>query len=190
MRIGKLMAAIALLSFAGQSAVACASRTTEPKPPGATVPGEPSCIGLPCGSPCQYCPREDPSCANAAVTGQCDVEGNCVRSPARCRVAVPGGETLGSGACAGKLCGARCSVCPPGRADCTPGSWQSACDRFGQCVAAPVQCGPDYNPCEGKACGQSCQRCPETVSDCRRTSVPMECNSAAACVPSPAICAG
>lgn len=88
--------------------------------------------------------------------------------------------------CAGKACGASCSVCPPNDPTCTETADVKTCDAVGLCRSGGVACTdasppPPYDPCEGKTCGSSCTQCPPTDPTCVETAVLKTCNKEGKC---------
>lgn len=87
--------------------------------------------------------------------------------------------------CAGKACGATCSVCPPSDSTCNETADLKTCDAVGLCRSGGVACTdastPPYDPCEGKTCGSSCTQCPPTDPTCVETAVLKACNKERKC---------
>ena len=83
--------------------------------------------------------------------------------------------------CAGKACGAACTVCPPGAPDCAETAVVKACDAAGRCVPASpeLRCAP-HPDCVGKVCGDGCNPCGPYRS-CP-TFVATACNRSGDCV--------
>lgn len=61
--------------------------------------------------------------------------------------------------CAGKACGAECTVCDPADPDCAETAVLKACDASGRCDSADAVSCPPVDPCAGKGCGASCNPC-------------------------------
>jgi hypothetical protein len=83
--------------------------------------------------------------------------------------------------CAGKACGERCTICPPGASDCFETQEVKACDRAGRCVSETAGLCQGAAACEGKACGDACTIDPP----CRAATPPcMTPSQAGTCDPS------
>lgn len=95
--------------------------------------------------------------------------------------------------CAGKACGAACTVCAPGVEGCFETADVKACDAAGECVAADtVKCpGPTPGPCEGKRCGDDCAvdpPCRSATPPCLMPSLAGRCDAAGSCVAADPVC--
>ncbi len=97
--------------------------------------------------------------------------------------------------CAGKACGATCTICPPDAKDCAETMVVKACDPNGRCVAeTPGLCGSE---CAGKACGERCLwpdlPCLHATPPCLPPVGPGYCDGNGACdqgyPPPPGACA-
>ncbi len=77
--------------------------------------------------------------------------------------------------CAGKQCGASCSICDPADKNCVETAVVKQCSVAGKCEATPAQCGtattPGYAPCAGKKCGERCRMC--ATGDLKCTESPL-----------------
>jgi hypothetical protein len=90
--------------------------------------------------------------------------------------------------CAGKLCGAECTACPPGATDCAETAELKACDPAGRCVSATPElgCPAPAEACAGKACGDACLvslPCHFADPPCLAPQSPGRCDVSGACVP-------
>jgi hypothetical protein len=90
--------------------------------------------------------------------------------------------------CAGKTCGAACTVCDPNDKDCVETAVVKQCNAAGSCDAAPAQCGaattpaaPAYNPCAGKQCGERCRICAIGDTTCIESSLIKLCHPDGQC---------
>lgn len=98
-----------------------------------------SCVGRPCGEPCEYCMRDNPMCAEGTALRTCNFEGRCTPEPALCtRTGLPSGLYS---PCRAKKCGEPCSMCVPTDADCVPDQQLRQCNWKNLCVPAPAECG-------------------------------------------------
>jgi len=96
------------------------------------------------GAPCQVCPDGTTACPGVVcMSGRCEYTF----------------ETCGSyDACAGKPCGAECSLCDPEDPNCVAPAVMMYCDEVGQCGMAFPACG-------GETCASD-QDCPELGAPC------------------------
>jgi len=87
--------------------------------------------------------------------------------------------------CAGKVCGASCTVCDPSDTTCSETADVKTCDTAGACRGGAPSCDattpPPYDPCEGKTCGSSCTLCRPGDGSCVETAVLKVCNKAGTC---------
>lgn len=114
--------------------------------------------------------------------GTCD--GFCPKPDEDC-------ETDSYEPCGDKVCGERCTVCPPDDPDCVETAVIKVCQGDGTCSASnPVCQGGDYEPCENKTCGEACTLCPPDDTDCVETAVVKYCNSNGVCAPTQPSCNG
>jgi hypothetical protein len=97
-------------------------------------------------------------------------------------------------ACAGKSCGASCSLCN-GRPGCVETAVLKQCNAEGKCTMHAPQCSVDagrapgdYEPCGDKACGDSCSICPPGDPDCFETAVLKFCQADGACDATEPVC--
>lgn len=134
------------------------------------------CEGLSCGDPCGSCPPGTPPehcpVPTFAPTA-CDAHGECVTAGTfRC---VPEDD------CAGKACGAECTVTLPCHHEsppCLAPVRLGACTAYGACVTDPVVCEPVAD-CAGQPCGVPCDRCGGLCMHPYATA----CDPFGACVP-------
>jgi hypothetical protein len=146
-----------------------------------------ACSGKTCGDTCTLCAPGQKGCFETAVVKACNAKGKCSASAPTCGGAPPAYQP-----CAGKACGASCTVCPPGDPNCFETAVLKECSATGACNATPAVCSPPpppYNPCAGKACGASCTICPPGDPTCLETAVLKECSATGACSATPAVCA-
>ena len=105
--------------------------------------------------------------------------------------------------CAGRVCGAACTVCDPGDPSCVETAIVKACDPAGACLAAGTfTCPPaPADPCAGKACGEVCTvdpPCRSATPPCMLPTLLGRCDVDGLCVaadpscvpPPPDPCAG
>lgn len=89
--------------------------------------------------------------------------------------------------CAGKVCGAPCTACPPDAKDCAETAELKACNAQGRCVSAtPELACPVPDPCAGKTCGDECVislPCHFADLPCLAPQELGHCDVAGACVP-------
>jgi hypothetical protein len=89
-------------------------------------------------------------------------------------------------ACAGKACGAPCTLCPPDATDCVETAVVKACDPQGRCVPdTGALCGATA-ACAGKRCGDPCTidpPCRDAVPPCMTPSVEGRCDGSQTCLP-------
>jgi hypothetical protein len=91
--------------------------------------------------------------------------------------------------CAGKTCGAACTVCDPNDKDCMETAVVKQCNAAGKCEPAPAQCGaaaaaaPAYDPCAGKQCGERCRICAPGDTQCIESSLIKLCHPDGQCKP-------
>jgi len=97
--------------------------------------------------------------------------------------------------CAGKACGATCTLCAPDAKDCVENMIAKACDPNGRCVPeTPTLCASE---CAGKACGERCLwpdlPCLHAIPACLPPVGPGYCDGKGACAegypPPPGACA-
>lgn len=86
--------------------------------------------------------------------------------------------------CAGRSCGAACTVCAPDDAGCAETAVLKACDPSGSCVPSGSFACATADPCSGKACGAECTIDPPCRSynlPCGMPSVLGHCDAGGAC---------
>jgi hypothetical protein len=85
--------------------------------------------------------------------------------------------------CAGKACGATCTLCAPDDAGCVETAVLKFCHPGGACKDMPPACAPPptYEPCAGKACGAPCTLCDPQQPGCVEPAVPKQCNAGGQC---------
>ena len=86
--------------------------------------------------------------------------------------------------CAGKECGAECTLCAPGDADCAEDAVIKYCSAEGVCAPSLPECEggeQPYAPCGGKACGDACSLCAPDDSNCVETADLKACDAAGQC---------
>jgi hypothetical protein len=156
---------------------------------GASRPPYEPCADKPRGDACTVCAPDDRDCFETAVVKACDALHRCVPRVDGLLCAAT------QDACAGKACGAECTIDPPCRSadpPCMMPSLLGHCDPGGACVAAdpppPGFCLPPPPPswgCEGRACGDSCGYCPPDADPARcpvPTFAPTACDPGLQCV--------
>jgi hypothetical protein len=114
-----------------------------------------------------------------------------------------GGATIGAGGsagtdggssykpCAGKACGATCTICDPKDPTCIETAMVKYCGATGTCgapypVCATVDAG--YKPCAGKVCGDTCTLCAPGDLTCGETMIVKYCSMAGECTPIQSAC--
>lgn len=94
--------------------------------------------------------------------------------------------------CAGKACGAPCTLCDPADRDCAETAVVKACSSEGACLPAnDVGCG-SAGPCSGQACGAPCTiepPCRLTSPPCMAPSIAGFCDGKETCVEAEPVCA-
>jgi hypothetical protein len=95
--------------------------------------------------------------------------------------------------CAGKVCGAACTLCDPADRGCAETAVVKACDAGGACLATgSFSCpSPSLDPCAGKACGAPCTidpPCRLASPPCMMPSVAGFCDGAGTCSAMPPPC--
>src|SRR5688572_12171261 len=113
-----------------------------------------ACQGKSCGDSCTLCPPGKKNCFETAVLKVCNAQGKCGSSAAQC-----GGGAVDAGPapyqpCAGKTCGASCSLCAPNDPNCVETAVLKFCHSDGTCKDTAPACippppPPPYNPCAG-----------------------------------------
>ncbi len=102
------------------------------------------------------------------------------------------GEAIDGGylPCAGKTCGASCSLCPPNDPNCVETAVLKWCHPGGECKAVAPACAPPppYQPCANKVCGQACTICNPIDLNCFETAVLKACTKTGECQASPVSC--
>jgi hypothetical protein len=93
------------------------------------------CEGKSCGATCTVCPPADPNCLETAVVKNCHVDGVCRAEAPICGDASPPYDS-----CAGKVCGATCTLCRPGDLGCFETAVLKECSKAGACSATPASC--------------------------------------------------
>jgi hypothetical protein len=89
--------------------------------------------------------------------------------------------------CAGKQCGAACSVCDPNDKDCVETAVLKQCSAAGKCEPTAAQCGAAadagaaYNPCAGKQCGERCRICAPGDMKCIESALIKLCHPDGQC---------
>jgi hypothetical protein len=91
------------------------------------------CKNSVCGHACDPCAPDDATCEPTAERTACDREGRCVAASEilTCQVDQPPGEYE---PCGGKACGAPCTLCRAGDADCVESDDTKWCTPDGECV--------------------------------------------------------
>ncbi len=98
--------------------------------------------------------------------------------------------------CAGKACGASCTLCAPGATDCVETAVVKACDPLHRCVPAFDGLCTTQGECAGKACGTACEYpdlpCLHATPPCLPPVSPGYCDASGACAqgypPPPGAC--
>jgi hypothetical protein len=94
--------------------------------------------------------------------------------------------------CAGKTCGAECTLCAPGDADCAEDAVIKYCAPDGTCSPTAPECEGDeqpYAPCEGKSCGDACTLCAPENPNCVETADRKACDATGTCRSGIPVCA-
>ncbi len=114
-------------------------------------------------------------CCNASCS-------TCVKEGEACTLALC--ESTEYEPCAGKACGAECTSCAPGDADCAEPAIAHYCAADGTCSPSAPKCeGSErpYSPCEGKSCGDACTLCAPDDPDCAETADLKACDAMGEC---------
>jgi hypothetical protein len=106
--------------------------------PTCAPPAYDACGGKACGDRCTACPPSDPGCFETAVIKQCDAKGSCSASAPVCGSADAGKPPYDP--CAGKACGASCTVCAPSDPNCFETAVLKQCNGAGACAASAPAC--------------------------------------------------
>ena len=97
------------------------------------------CVGKKCGDGCTLCDPNDKTCVETAVVKQCSAGLVCEQTVAQCGTTQPPAPAYN--ACAGKKCGDRCRICPPGDTRCLETATIKLCQTDGSCKeATTVDC--------------------------------------------------
>lgn len=104
---------------------------------GSDAGGYQPCAGKTCGSGCTICAPGDTTCAETAVIKYCDDKGACAPTVPVCGAQDGGGAYV---PCAGKACGAACTICEPGVPGCFETAVLKYCNKAGVCSPSPPGC--------------------------------------------------
>lgn len=104
---------------------------------GSDAGGYQPCAGRTCGSACTICAPGDATCAETAVLKYCDDKGTCAPTVPTCGALDGGGAYV---PCAGKVCGASCTICQPGVPGCFETAVLKYCNSAGTCSPSPPGC--------------------------------------------------
>lgn len=96
------------------------------------------CASKACGASCTICPPGDPMCFETAVIKHCDQNGECNAGPPPAACPPPDGG--GYDPCAGKKCGASCTICNPADIGCVETAVLKNCTVAGVCSAGASGC--------------------------------------------------
>ena len=111
-------------------------------PPACIPPPPPppydACGGKACGDLCTLCDPADPNCFETAVVKQCDARGACSATPPVCGAVDAGPAPYDP--CAGKACGASCTLCDPSDPNCFETAVLKQCNGAGKCTASLPAC--------------------------------------------------
>lgn len=96
------------------------------------------CASKSCGATCTVCPPGDSMCFETAVVKHCDENGECKAGPAPAACPPPDGGNYDP--CAGKTCGASCTICNPADIGCVETAVLKRCTSAGVCSAGASGC--------------------------------------------------
>jgi len=121
------------------------SPSTSPPPSTGAEPSPTSGADMRCPAPNDPCMNADThaQCMKVAASCEgeilqlesCPLQFACADAPQSAEP--PGGD---DDPCAGKACGDRCSVCPPGDTDCVETAVVKVCDAAGACRGSVPRC--------------------------------------------------
>jgi len=117
---------------------ACSASPPACIPPPPPPPKYTPCGGKSCGDLCTICEPGVPGCFETAVIKMCDSAGSC--SPT---MPVCGAKDAGPAPylpCAGKACGASCTICEPGVPGCFETAVLKQCNAAGACSPSVPVC--------------------------------------------------
>jgi hypothetical protein len=93
--------------------------------------------------------------------------------------------------CAGKACGATCTICDPKDPTCIETAMVKYCSATGTCGAPYPACSTvdaGYKPCAGKVCGDTCTLCAPGDTTCAETMNIIYCTLVGECTSVPSVC--
>jgi hypothetical protein len=128
-----------------------------------------ACENQLCGTVCDPCPADDPTCRPPTELFVCDADSACrAATEVTCEPCVALAQEK-------KKCGEPCDpLCQPWDATCEGAPDAHVCGADGECLPPAqltIQCSPGYQPCgPDAACGQPCSVCdPLDVARCAVT---------------------
>lgn len=182
-----------LLTLPFAIALGCSSTNTDddetPSTSDEELRASNACRSKSCGESCRLCPPGASNCFETAVIKQCNAKGKCSDKAPLC-----GGGALDAGPapynpCAGKSCGAGCTLCRPEDPNCFETAVPKQCNAEGTCSDKAPACGggvtdagpAPYDPCAGKSAGERCSLCAPGNMFCFEPAVVLVCNAAGKC---------
>jgi len=139
------------------------------------------CARKTCGERCTICPPDDDDCVETQAIKYCQSDGSCESGEPACRDDGSESDDRDYNPCSGKVCGERCTKCPPGDDDCVETQVLKYCQPDGTCSADKPECRKSYDPCGDKTCGERCTKCAPWDDDCVETQVLKYCGPDGTC---------